>query len=71
MITKDKKYRTVCGYEVRIYATDGGGNESTVHGAYKFNDKYGWLPSAWDCEGCNEANDAGFAPMDNLDLVGI
>ena len=48
MISKDKTYRTRDGREVRIYATDGGG-EYPVHGSVKTND--GWRPRTWVSNG--------------------
>jgi hypothetical protein len=47
MISKDKTYRTRDGREVRIYATDGGG-DYPVHGAALGSDGWRqlmWLPS--------------------------
>ncbi|NDB68768.1 MAG: hypothetical protein EB015_12340 [Methylocystaceae bacterium] len=48
MIDKSKIYRTRDGREVRIYATDGGG-EYPVHGAILDDDK--WRISKWDKTG--------------------
>lgn len=44
MISKDKKYRTRDGRDVRIYAVDGGCGH-TVHGAYFSRGQ--WLLSGW------------------------
>jgi len=57
MIDINKKYRTRCGREVRIYATDGKGIYP-VHGAVKVEG--GWLPYTWKAtgvEGVNNVND--------------
>jgi len=57
MIDINKKYRTRCGHEVRIYATDGGAGAS-IHGAIKTGT--GWLTTAWGARGnywCNEDHD--------------
>jgi hypothetical protein len=48
MISKDKQYRTRDGREVRIYATDGVGDQS-VHGAVF--DGSTWLIYAWYDDG--------------------
>jgi len=48
MIDIDKKYRTLNGREVRIYATDGKGTYP-VHGAVKVDD--GWLSYTWEATG--------------------
>lgn len=48
MIDKSKTYRTRDGREVRIYATDAGG-ERPVHGAVKSGD--GWTGLAWRADG--------------------
>ena len=44
MIDINKKYRTLDGREVRIYATDGGGSR-IVHGAVYCAGK--WYPQSW------------------------
>ena len=57
MIDIDKKYRTLNGREVRIYATDGKGTYP-VHGAVKVDD--GWLSYTWEAtgtQGVSNAND--------------
>lgn len=49
MIDKNKTYRTRGGHEVRIYATDGGG-EYPVHGVTKLNGE--WSFNDWtECGG--------------------
>ena len=48
MISKDKTYRTECGYEVRIYATDAGGL-FPVHGAIFYDGV--WSGMEWTEEG--------------------
>jgi hypothetical protein len=48
MIDKDKQYKTRDGREVRIYATDGGG-EYPVHGAIRRGD--GWGCEMWGSNG--------------------
>jgi len=48
MISKNKTYRTRDGREVRIYATDGGG-DYPVHGSVKTND--GWRSRTWVSNG--------------------
>ena len=49
MIDKSKTYRTRDGREVRIYATDGKGPSSVVHGAVNAGD--GWVPHSWFASG--------------------
>jgi hypothetical protein len=49
MISKDKQYRTRDGREVRIYATDGDGSGSAIHGAIK--NFYGWVATVWNPDG--------------------
>lgn len=51
MISKDKQYRCKFGNEVRIYATDGGG-QFPVHGAIK-NSFGQWLARIWTEDGEN------------------
>lgn len=48
MINMDKQYRTECGYEVRIYAVDGGG-DWCIHGAILTNE--GWRVFSWTRSG--------------------
>jgi hypothetical protein len=60
MIDINKKYRTRCGREVRIYATDGSG-EWTVHGAIQGKNGQ-WYPHIWLSNGahlsyCDHDND--------------
>lgn len=49
MIDIKKQYRTRDGREVRIYATDGKGPASVVHGAIKYAD--GWVQHTWFADG--------------------
>jgi hypothetical protein len=49
MIDKSKTYRTRDGREVRIYATDGDGSGSAIHGAIK--NFYGWVATVWEPNG--------------------
>jgi len=49
MIDINKKYRTRDGREVRIYATDGDGSGSAIHGAIK--NFYGWVATVWNPDG--------------------
>ena len=48
MIDLTKQYRTRDGREVRIYATDGGGNYP-VHGAYYYDGR--WVSFEWRADG--------------------
>lgn len=67
MINKDKTYRTRDGREVRIYATDGVGNQC-VHGAYR--DKNGeWAMWLWGING--EPTNIIKYGEDALDLVEV
>lgn len=50
MISKDKKYCTRDGREVRIYATDGGPSLDRIHGAVKIEGA-GWTPATWAWDG--------------------
>jgi len=63
MIDMTKTYRTVCGFPVRIYATDAGGKYS-VHGAYRPDDD--WIAMSW-------SSHAGYAMQDGelLSLVEV
>ena len=45
MIDPKKQYRTRDGREVRIYAVDGKGPSSVIHGAVNAGD--GWVPFSW------------------------
>jgi hypothetical protein len=54
MISKDKQYRTRDGREVRIYATDGLGDQA-VHGAVK--DDHWWTIYAWYPDGSYALSD--------------
>jgi hypothetical protein len=62
MISKDKEYQTRDGREVRIYATDGGG-DYPVHGAY-FNGAQ-WISGMWSKKG--EYFLDGNTPMDLIE----
>lgn len=64
MIDKNKQYRTRDGREVRIYATDGGG-EYPVHGAYLCRGE--WRCEAWDERGFWTDPDH----EDNVDLIEV
>lgn len=72
MISKDKQYRTRDGREVRIYATDGGGNNCLVHGAIK--DYYGWSAALWtengECYWCSSSFGDG-PPTPNFYLIEV
>lgn len=50
MIDKSKQYRTRDGREVRIYATDGGGEGNIIHGAVKGGNYWGQF--SWHNTGC-------------------
>lgn len=50
MIDKNKQYRTRDGREVRIYATDGGG-EHPVHGSVFYPEEKEWGPEKWTAQG--------------------
>jgi len=64
MIDKSKVYKTRDGREVRIYATDGGG-EYPVHGAYLCRGE--WRVEAWDEKGFWTDPDH----EDNVDLIEV
>ena len=49
MIELGRNYRTRDGREVRIYAVDGKGPASVVHGAVNAGD--GWVPHSWYADG--------------------
>lgn len=61
MISKDKTYRTRDGREVRIYATDGGG-DYPVHGAILGHD--GWQHFMWRGNGKSYFDDFDDRPTD-------
>ena len=61
MISKDKQYRTRDGREVRIYATDGGG-DYPVHGAMLGHD--GWQHFMWRVNGKSYFDDFDDKPTD-------
>lgn len=50
MIDINKKYRTRSGCEVRIYATDAGG-DYPIHGAVKYKGNNYWSPRKWKDSG--------------------
>jgi len=50
MIDINKTYRTRCGHQVRIYATDGAGCYP-IHGAYCEDGE--WIVATWAIEGQN------------------
>ena len=56
MIDKNRTYRTRNGYEVRIYATDGG-HVKCVHGAYSTGDGF-WVSTTWTAEGKRDSYSA-------------
>jgi len=49
MIDPKKQFRTRDGREARIYAVDGKGPSSVVHGAVNAGD--GWVPLSWHADG--------------------
>ena len=63
MIDKSKQYRTRDGREVRIYATDGGGD--TVHGAVLYEGTY-WRQHCWSLCGQYDINRES-----HLDLIEV
>ena len=70
MIDINKKYRTRDVREVRIYATDGYGSGSAIHGA--INNFYGWVATVWNPDGkCHwSAGCYGDPSLDN-DLIEV
>jgi hypothetical protein len=64
-IEMGKQYRTRDGLEVRIYATDGGG-DYPIHGAMKMDD--GWYDETWASNGRYESS--RIIPYDS-DLVEV
>ena len=54
MIDKDRTYRTRDGREVRIYATDGGPNKMSVHGAINYGEN--WQSCSWHSLGAYYAD---------------
>ena len=66
MIDINKKYRTRCGHEVRIYATDGVGKKS-VHGAYFDGNVKGWISLVWTKFGRVDA----YQELQPLDLIEV
>ena len=65
MISKDKKYVTRDGREVRIYATDGG-RIKCVHGAYLSEENF-WVSTAWTADGRYDA----YSACDHFDLIEV
>ena len=63
MIDKSKQYKTRDGREVRIYATDGGGE--TVHGAVLYDGTY-WRQHCWSLCGQYDINSES-----HLDLIEV
>lgn len=63
MISKDKKYRTRDGREVRIYATDAGG-DCPIHGAVKNHDW--WEICSWKRNG--EVEDGAASRYDLIEV---
>jgi hypothetical protein len=61
-----KQYRTRCGREVRIYATDGVGKKS-VHGAYFDDHVKGWISLVWTKFGRADA----YHELQPLDLIEV
>lgn len=63
-VSIDKQYKTRDGREVRIYATDGGGN-FPVHGAIRKGD--GWAACTWTADGrCYDSGE-----ISDMDLVEV
>lgn len=60
MISKDRVYKTRDGREVRIYATDGGG-DYPVHGASKDSD--GWEFRTWTQDGKFQQHEGGVSDL--------
>jgi len=63
MISKDKTYRTRDGREMRIYATDAGG-DCPIHGAVKNHD--GWEICSWKTNG--EVEDGAASSYDLIEV---
>ena len=63
MIDINKTYQTRCGYSVRLYAKDGGG-EYSVHGAYFSQGK--WIVFCWSIMG-----EAYIGRTSELDLIEV
>ena len=59
-----QKYKTRCGYPVRIYATDGGTTGDRIQGA-AFTQSLGWQMHTWLPDGRAWASD----PIHEWDLV--
>jgi hypothetical protein len=64
MIDITKQYKTRDGREVRIYATDGGGDRP-VHGAIKYDG--GWFLRHWSAKGTT-FSDHGHCPDDLIEM---
>lgn len=65
IVSMDKEYRTRAGHEVRIYATDAGG-DYPIHGAWFFNGE-SWESEIWTLDGARYASGA----TDRLDLIEV
>ena len=66
-VNKDKKYKTRDGREVRVYATDMGG-EYPVHGAWKDDDV--WVCDTWRDDGGYHYNGNGESETDLVEVEG-
>ena len=69
MISMDKKYRTRDGREVRIYATDGIGQQC-VQGAF-LSKEGGWSMWLWSKNGLAAIYSIGELHMQDMDLVEV
>lgn len=65
MIDINKKYKTRDGQDVRIYATDIGG-DYPIHGAIRAND--GWALTNWTKDGCYYAYSQGVSSCDLVEV---
>ena len=69
MISMDKKYRTRDGREVRIYATDGIGQQC-VQGAF-LSKEGGWFMWLWSKNGLAAIYSIGELHMQDMDLIEV